>query len=65
MIRPKQTYTTDNSDLAITVYSVYKVRPDYTTLKGKIFNKRNGIVYEVRTYRKVPTKNLKFWKVLK
>jgi len=39
------------SDLAFTVLSLYHVAEDYTKAKIKLFNKKNGIVYEIKGYK--------------
>jgi len=45
------TYTNNISDLAFTVLSLYHVAEDYTKAKIRLFNKKNGIVYEVKGYK--------------
>ena len=57
------TYTSENTDLAILVIKVRYRGEEYIKFKGKLFNKYNGIEYEHRNY-KVYYNNITHWKRL-
>lgn len=44
------TYTNNTSDLAIKVLSIYYENATIVKIRGKLFNKRNGLVYERKQF---------------
>ena len=58
------TYTADNTDLAIFIEKVRYRGDEYIKVKGKVFNKYNGIVYE-RKNLKLYYRLIGHWTALK
>lgn len=44
-------YTSQNSHLVMKVLNVYHVGESYVKIKGILSNKKNGIIYETKTYK--------------
>jgi hypothetical protein len=57
------TYTNETSDLAITIKNIYYENSKCYKVKAVIFNKRNGIIYEDKSFVLLK-ENLKSWKRL-
>ena len=49
-ILQRYTYTNDMTHLALKVIRIQFIHPKYTKIKGILFNKYNGIVYETKNY---------------
>ena len=64
MIIKKGLYVTNNSDLLINVLNVAYQNEIYAKIKVQLFNKRNGIVYNLPEYYKVFKKNIQHWEAL-
>jgi len=47
---PGVTYTNNTSDLVIKVLSIYYENATIVKIRGKLFNKRNGLVYEQKQF---------------
>lgn len=58
-----KTYTIDIVDLALTVLDIKDETSDSYRIKGKVFNKKNNIVYETQDY-KIDKKVLEYWKLV-
>jgi hypothetical protein len=58
------TYTNNTSDLAIKVLSIYYEDDTIVKIKGKIFNKRNGFVYERKRFD-LSKELIKSWELFK
>jgi len=50
-LRKGLTYTNDSTDLAIRVLSSVYKSTNHIKFRGLLFNKRNGIVYEMENYK--------------
>lgn len=61
MIIKRGVYTTDNSDLKVTVHSVRYQCKIYVTFRATLSNKKNGIEYEHKNY-KVFKRNIGHWR---
>lgn len=46
-----KSYTNSLSDLKFVVHNIYYVGETYIKCKGSLVNKRNGIVYETKSFR--------------
>jgi hypothetical protein len=57
-------YTTDQSDLIITIDKITYLDPDrkYVKVKLTLANKHNGIIYEQRRNYKLNLEAIKHWK---
>lgn len=51
MIREGKLYTSELSDLAVYVIKIYFESKDYIKAKIRVENKRNHIIYEIKTYK--------------
>ena len=58
-----KTYTIDIVDLALTILDTQDESSEYYKIKGKLFNKKNGIVYETKEY-KIDKGVLEYWKLI-
>jgi hypothetical protein len=53
-------YTNNYSDLMIYISQIYFQNDEYIKIKGLLFNKNNGILYENKSY-KLYWDNIKNW----
>ena len=55
-------YTNTVSDLKFVAHNIYYETDTYVKCKGSLINKRNGILYETRSF-KLDKKLIKDWRI--
>jgi len=50
-IQKNKSYICENSDLKVHVVCVYYSCKEYTKIKARCINKKNGLLYDVRIYK--------------